>query len=442
MSDLPLDTHDTWPHWRRILFRFYTLYFLSELFHGATEWIPFSHLLAKRLWPPPWYVVPPSPSWLNMRPGIDCGPWDAWCYKQHGLWAALLAIVGTIIWTLSDSRRPNYNRLHAVVRLLMRYTLAYTMLRFAWFKLAGTQFWTIWSHPHWLAAPFGSGLPHDLAWNTFGFSYAYGAFTGFGELTAGVLLLFRRSTTLGALLTLVIMATVSIIDVVFGAGGITWKAIKDTMMAAVLVAPDVPRLWQMYVRNAPVPARGESPLFDNWWRPWLKVALTTRAVIVIYHTYSIAGYWANPHPLSGAFDVVRLVRNGQVVPNRFDDSTRWQIVDLTGPQTTLQGSASAPSSLELFGPNGNVAGPFTVQLDTVRGSAILKDALTPLTLGKPKQTRGRLSYERLDERHLVLKGELLNDTVELYLRRRQTSETVLFSSPRIFRGRFSKPEIH
>ena len=44
---------------------------------------------------------------------------------------AVIAAFATLVWSVLDRRRPNYTTLYACLRLLVRFTLAFTMLSYS-----------------------------------------------------------------------------------------------------------------------------------------------------------------------------------------------------------------------------------------------------------------------------------------------------------------------
>ena len=63
-----------------------------------------------------------------------------------------------------------------------------------------------------LLQPLGSFSPMGLAWTYMGFSEAYNMYTGMLEVLGGLLLIWRRTTTLGALLVAGVMSHVVVMN--------------------------------------------------------------------------------------------------------------------------------------------------------------------------------------------------------------------------------------
>ena len=109
----------------------------------------------------------------------------------------ILAIVTTAVWTILDKRKT-YLILFTYLQTYARYYLAFILLTYGLDKLFGNQF----PEPSGnLIRPLGNIGPHTLLWTFMGASESYNFFAGLVETIAGVLLLFRRTTALGALIT-------------------------------------------------------------------------------------------------------------------------------------------------------------------------------------------------------------------------------------------------
>src|SRR5882724_324494 len=141
--------------------------------------------------------------------GSDGGADDLFDYLSL-LTAFILSVAGTVLWTLLDKRRKHYRVLHYWFTAILRYYLALSMFQYGSAKLVMLQFRE--ASPYQLSEPFGMSSPMGLAWEFFGYSRVYNYFLGIGELTAAVLLLFRRTVRLGAIIMLVVTVNVMVLN--------------------------------------------------------------------------------------------------------------------------------------------------------------------------------------------------------------------------------------
>jgi len=110
--------------------------------------------------------------------------------------------------------------------------------------------------------PVGVLTPQALLWSFMGSSRAYTIFVGAGELTGAMLLCFRRTTTLGALLLTAILANVLAMNLAYDVG-VKLTAANLLAMAIILVGYDGRRLFDLFIRQQPTAAPEFAPLFAS-----------------------------------------------------------------------------------------------------------------------------------------------------------------------------------
>jgi hypothetical protein len=115
-------------------------------------------------------------------------------YQGMGM-GAVVGLVFNIIW----DRIPNAFIVQPALVTLIRYYLAFIIFSYGFAKVFAGQF------PHTMAnmdARFVELSPMRVAWAFFGYSRGYQEFLGWGEVVPALLLLFRRTALLGALMSL------------------------------------------------------------------------------------------------------------------------------------------------------------------------------------------------------------------------------------------------
>ncbi len=108
----------------------------------------------------------------------------------------MLAIIGTLVWSLVDTRNRSYPKLHSWFRLFARFSLAATVLTYGAAKAIPLQM--PFPFLNRLLEPYGDFSPMGVLWASIGASPAYEIFTGCAEMLGGILLIFPRTTMLGA----------------------------------------------------------------------------------------------------------------------------------------------------------------------------------------------------------------------------------------------------
>jgi hypothetical protein len=348
----------------------------------------------------------------------------------------MMAIVGAGIWTASRPHPRHPDRFHAWVRAFVRYPLAFSMIDYAVVKFARVQFGT--QPLQQLMTPLGEFSPPALMWAFMTSSFPYRIFAGLAEAIGGLLLLSRRTTTLGALIVFAAMSNVLAMNLAYDVS-VKMLAGHLVLMSAILLVPDLGRLTRVFVLNrAVVPAPMPSLVANERLSRIVRVAAVCYAVYgvadVVWHDVSV-GTSAHAGPasaLAGIYDVESLTRNGRSITDA-SDTTRWNRVAIeTSGFMTIQLSGdrvrsfmttadSARNHLILILPSGsldprfdyrNYYVPFTRQLIE---SAPASDTTR----------RFQLALEQPDHAHLRLRGRLESDSLDVLLRRFDNARLLL-----------------
>jgi hypothetical protein len=102
-----------------------------------------------------------------------------------------------------------------------------------------------------------------VVWSMMGASQGYTLFAGLAEVIPGLLLCFRRTTTLGALLACAVMSNVMALNFFYDIP-VKLYSTHLFLMGVFLLAPDIQRIFRFFVLNQPVqPADLSAPRFEN-----------------------------------------------------------------------------------------------------------------------------------------------------------------------------------
>jgi uncharacterized membrane protein YphA (DoxX/SURF4 family) len=222
------------------------------------------------------------------------------------LLAIVLSLAGAAIWTALDRKRIAYPRVAAITRLMLRYWLGYTMLTYGFAKVFKTQF--PYPPPVRLEEPLGQMSPMGLLWTFMGYSLPYNLFTGAAECLGGALLLFRRTTTLGSLVLIAVLANVVMLNFCYDVP-VKLLSAELLLVSIVLLWPDLGRLASVIFGFA-APATSD----DRWLltRRWRRVAIVVKLLVlisVVYHQLAQGFEYATSFeqlvtPLDGRYDVI------------------------------------------------------------------------------------------------------------------------------------------
>jgi len=318
----------------------------------------------------------------------------------------VLAIVATIGWSILDRRRAEYRTLHTWLRILVRYTLAFTMFGYGFAKVIPLQF----RSPNFarLVERYGDFSPMGVLWQFMGASIPYIIFSGAMEVVGGALLLFRRTTLLGAMILCAVLSNVVALNFCYDVPVKLYSS-NLLLMAVFLVVPDLGRVLNLLVRNRAVePADLTLPSFQ---RRWLRLAGLVFQLVcignVLYNNSSrdwrmYQQTFISPprQPLHGLYEVESFSRNGAELPPLTTDKTRWSKLIVDGP---------AGWSVRLMDES-----PLAL-------ATTYDDAAHTVTLTKA----GSVSYSQPDPNHLLLHGTLNDAAIDIRLRRIDPSQFLL-----------------
>jgi multidrug transporter EmrE-like cation transporter len=422
----PVDTYPSraadWIFAQRVAFRFVLSFLVLCVFPFPFSTSPGS-VYRTMLYDKMWFVLaswigshilhlPPTPSSFSSYLLADtiAGYVTLFCF-------VVLSVLATIVWTLLDRKRMEYRTLHEWLRIYVRYALAFTMLAYGMDKIFALQFsWSL-PGPGRLAEPLGNYSPFALMWTFMGYSTGYTIFAGAGEVIGGVLLFFRRTTTLGALILCGVMANVVALNFCYGVPVKIFSSVL-LLMAIFLVAPDAKRLLRVFVLNRPAPALKLAGPFPRQWMARSRLALN--AAIVIFSLYWFTGpalqfarVRANPPkpPIYGLYQVESFTQNEKPL-TQTDGNWRCVIFEDMDSITVL----AMDDSMHYYG----------IHYDVSKATVTISGEYDQDS-GEEKGIKSTLAYSRPDAGHLELRGNFNNLPVMIEMRKVNTSRFTLVS---------------
>lgn len=128
---------------------------------------------------------------------------------------AVLALLSAIVWQVRDvrKRKSGYpvdnKRIVYYCILLCRYSLSAIIIFYGFQKLMVDQ---LHASYYWYGDELGKLTGMQLTWSFFGYSKIYNSIIAIVQIIGGGLLLFRRTTLLGALFLLPVLVNIALID--------------------------------------------------------------------------------------------------------------------------------------------------------------------------------------------------------------------------------------
>jgi len=392
-----------------IAFRFIFVYFVFYIAPFPLYWIPYAgvivepfskmsfattELLGKALFGAG-YILPPE----------STGSGDTMHNYVQLVFALLFATAGTIVWSVLDRKRGNYEKHLYWFVIVLRYYLAFTMLSYGFAKVFRTQFPPLTFGQ--LGKSYGDSSPMNLLWTFMGYSGPYTVFTGLGEVVGGLLLLFRRTRLLGALVVVIVMTHVVILNLSYDVPVKLYSA-HLLIMALIIMAPDSNRLLNFFLLNQTVSPEPVRPLYNTQQRKWIYIG--AKALILIYVvSQTVINNWDQKRDvdkyvalangigsIDGEYAVETFVLNNDTLPQIKEDTRRWKGMTINGKQIRVESMDGAVINWHFLGNTG------------YRRMVIHSPDLS---------TYGNFTFHS-DSTRISIEGTLINDSLKIIARKK------------------------
>lgn len=315
-----------WKNYEKIAFRFFFIYFLLQIV--PLDWKFYRDLFAIN-WGNLYYgdifnIAHYTP---RIIPGADT--------FLNWLIIAAVAGAGTVAWTLADKKRNEYNVEYYWLRVALRYRLAIAAIAYGFIKFFP------------LLAPFPTTSQLNTlygeytTWKMFlvslGAAPKYEIFLGTVEILAGLLLLFRKTATIGAFVYLTFISNVFLSDIAYEGGEYVYSLFLVSI-AAFLLFYDGRRLSTLLFFEKPTnPNRFKFSFREKWQRNARLIAKSAFIFffVFLYGFKTYDGYKNNPHHIpttkgldnsAGFYNVSEFSINNSTLPYSTTDPVRWQNV--------------------------------------------------------------------------------------------------------------------
>jgi hypothetical protein len=230
--------------------------------------------------------------------------------------------------------------------------------------------------PARMIEPIGQMSPMGLLWTFMGYSTAYNVFTGGAECVGALLLLWRRTTTLGALVLMGVMSNVVLLNFTYDVPVKLFSS-QLLLVAMYLAASDLRRLLDVLVLHRPTTAPHFAPHFAVRWKERVRVVFKGAFLVVVLGNSALEArkHWATwgdgaPKPaLYGVWKVESFERGGAQVAT--DDPTRW--TRLAVDSSDRVGLVSGDDSMTRFFAKHD-EGKHTLTLKKGKGESVLSYA--------------------------------------------------------------------
>ncbi|NRF39525.1 DoxX family protein [Pedobacter foliorum] len=315
---------DHWKGYEKLIFRFLFIYFLLQTI--PLDWRYYRGIF--------------SINWLDLKYGdiffisryfpsfSTTGSFTEWFI------IAIVAAIGTVLWTIREKKEANYDVLHYWLRTILRYRLAIGVIGYGFLKFFPLQ------------APFPSisnlntNYGDFTDWKLFSLSLGvvpnYESFLGAVELLAGFLLFFRRTASVGALIILVFTGNVFMSNLAYGGGEYVYSLYLISL-ALFIFAYDAGRIYRLIALGKPTHPNLFHPSFLGWQA---KARIVVKVLLVfffvaVYGFKTYEGFKYDPYQFpkqdgladaAGIYNVKEFKINNEIHPYSASDSIRWKDV--------------------------------------------------------------------------------------------------------------------
>lgn len=322
----------------------------------------------------------------------------------------VISLLATILWSLLDHKRPNYQKLHQGLRYLVRFYLGSTMLAYGAMKVVPHQM----SAPSLgrLLEPLGDFSPMGLLWTFMGASRPYETFCGAVEMLGGILLFVPPLTALGALVCIGAMTNVFMLNMCYDVP-VKVMSFHLLLLATFLLAPDLRNVADFLIFQRPTRLSAHRPLSRRKWLNWTAVAAQVLIGIGLagsmLHMFNKEVKARVKSPYYGVWSVEQYAVDGTVIPPSLTEATRWRRVILDSPQVFTLQYVDAPQTWFL--------------LDLDQG----KQSFT-LTKRGDEKWKAVFSYQHPTGNILIFDGQINGHNTHAQLRRMDGSRFTLTST--------------
>ncbi len=330
----PATLSSNWAWWQRIAFRFFFLFYC--IFLGpwgllgvipGTDFIVRNFYIAYRatalFFNTHLFHIPPATQIPNGN-GDYPEQWMEVCMS------VTLALAGTLIWSILDRRRKNYTVLNYWFCLGIRYFIIMTGFLYGIIKLFCLQM--PFPSISQMATPLGDYLPMRFSWMFVGYSTTYQFFSGAIEVVAAILLLFRKTATLGVLIATGVFFNVMMLNLSYDIP-VKINSISMVVICLYLLVQEMPRLYRFFAQLQATPSPVFLQPFES--KRGRIIAVSAKWIFVALVLYTQLEYALPaaerrsavtrtvPIP-TGMYDVVRQTVLGDTIDISQPDSLSWQ----------------------------------------------------------------------------------------------------------------------
>lgn len=246
------------------------------------------------------------------------------------IWVGLLLVVSVGIGILVAifTQKELSSAFSFLMYRISAYYLALGLFMYGFNKLFNYQFY--FPEPNTLYTPLGYLSPDILYWSTMGTSYSYSVFAGLIELIPALLILFKRTRLLGALIAALVLVNVLMLNISFGIT-VLIQTCFFLLLTCILIYPHFNRLVAFFIKNQtaiPQHRKTEAPFtFYKRYLPITKTIVIGLILLESLYPYLKTGYFNGKNiPKPKMFGAYAVSNNPQKIKHLFFHSKGYLIL--------------------------------------------------------------------------------------------------------------------
>jgi uncharacterized membrane protein YphA (DoxX/SURF4 family) len=332
------------------------------------------------------------------EPNYNSGSGDQVFFYIRQVVFLLLALLSAFIWSFIAKKYSSHNKLYEILRIYLRYFLVAILLSYGFAKVFPSQMPPL--TPIQLTQPYGHFSPMGIAWAFMGSSPAFQIFAGVLEVLSGLLLLFRKTTTLGALLAVIVLTGVVVFNFCYDIP-VKINSTNYLFIAVFLLLNARKNLANLFFFHKEIKPETSIELFIGKKQRIVAIVFKYSYIaylLFVFTTDSYSFYFdevkqRSQHPLYGVYDVQLFIRNNDTIPLLKGDKSIWDKLVLSYPK--VFSIRDMNDSLQRF--------PIT-DFDST------KQVVSFLTNPEDTSFKSTLYYTKKSG-HLTLKGNIGKDSI-------------------------------
>ena len=244
----------------------------------------------------------------------------------------LIAIPVALLWTWLAKEKKEYDTLQYWLQVVLRYRVGLGMIAWGYRKLMPSQM--VLPTYSILNTPFGDIQAQKHYWQSVGIVPGYEVFLGFAEFIPGILLLFRKTSALGATLTFVVMINVALANHAYD-GSVHIHSFCYAILAFIILYQDLPGITNLLIKEKDTSLNKYYPSLSGFYK-YFRIGAKSFVFLVFvfwFFALQVKDYLETPYrlpkvpgigELRGFYNVEEFKINGKLLPYNPLDSVRWQ----------------------------------------------------------------------------------------------------------------------